>query len=706
MAEQQRRTVFNLYPQPNFQPEERYLYTNDPVLRLDEVHSATRNSAQRETLRQQAAPDNHPLFGGNLDWAFRGYIVHRLLGGDDPADALAGTAPVQAVDQPARRHQIEQQWLADRTSGQPLCLFNVIVALEWIPSPRYLRRLQWAFQRASDFLYDVSDGMMAFGQVVFGGPEYMACADMQIMASNRFHPRSWTNGLHDPVKYMPIRAGRGIWHKNNRVSIPWDEPEAYRTIVHEWAHYALSLKDEYLNREPVRLVDTQSQLLAYADSGTGDFQTVVPTIRLVVDSIMAALASSELVPQSERRSRQRKLNEWAKLAEKAEFGFLGITADHQPLDGPMRLPLPLPHFVDLTGSAQSTADAPRSDGMLLTIPETQINPEHCWIYLVRGSIADPQQLIAQGSVDTRAGQDGFRLLGAQQGDTVVLIGLTPTGAPVVLRGAIGASQTDQNSGEVEAIIQRWENATPPAFPIVDVVPAPAGGAKVSRISVRVNGAGEHTAQVWVFPLGGAARIRVRKPDAPIEVETLDGYVLVSSRDGTRLTIAAFSQGGGPGASPPVSANPTAAGSSEGNVMLFFYDDEQQHAYGQGSLSYRDMERASQDYSSLRIVTTLNHGIAAEGAIRPRSYVFSLASNEPLPPLDPTLIMFYDEDTAQQDGQLRIFRQGLQGNWELVPTYLPRGSSFAAAPLASRSAPALFAAEGTRVERYRLCLITN
>ncbi len=109
---------------------------------------------------------------------------------------------------------------------QHLYLFNIIVALEWQPGERYLRQLKAAFRRASDFLYDVTDGYMAFGQVLFGGPELMDCADIQIMASNRLLPRSWVSGLVNEKKYLPIRMGRAAWHKNNRVSIPWTSRRA------------------------------------------------------------------------------------------------------------------------------------------------------------------------------------------------------------------------------------------------------------------------------------------------------------------------------------------------------------------------------------------------------------------------------------------------------------------------------------------------
>lgn len=704
MAENPRRIIYNLYPQPDFSTHNLYLYGNEPALRLDEIQVTERNSAQLERLGATTLPIDDPLFGNSLGWAFRGYIVHRLQeSADDAINMPAGSTPPQSVDQETRRRQMEKPRSAERDKGQRICLFNLLVALEWNPSRRYRRRLEWAFQRASDFLYDVSDGSMAFGQVVFGGPEMMDCADFQIMASNRFHPRSWTNGLHDPVKYMPIRGGRGIWHKDNRVSIAWDEPEAYRTIVHEWAHYALSLKDEYLNQEGVKLADTASKLLSYADGQTPEYMVVVPTIRLVVDSIMAALASSELVPQHERRSRRRKKNEWEKLAEKEEFSFLKMKGDHQPLDGPMRLPLPLPHFHHLQEPEALPEQAPRSDGLLLDIPTRKIQADHCWAFVIKGSTADPQQIIPQGSIDARAEQDGFRLLGAHQGDTVVLIGLDRADTPVVLSGVI--SSTVPEDGELEAVVGSWNDSTPAIFPVVDVIPAPVAdgsAAKVGQISVHVSDEGDGLPLRWVFPLGGAPRKPVAAPNTLIDIETLDGYVFIGTADGGRFTISSFSQGGGPGSSPPVSANPTAAGSSEGNVMLFFYDDEQTGMYGTGSRSYRELERAGKDYSSVRVVTTLNHGIAVDGDAQPRSYVFSLASNQALPPLAPTLVMFYDQDNSRDAGNLRIYRHQASG-WELVPTYLPPKVSFAAAPLTEATASGLFATDGLRVERYRLCL---
>lgn len=87
-------------------------------------------------------------FGPALDWAYRCYQVLSPAGG--------------------------------ATFRSHLYLFNVLVALEWEPSAAEFEQLQIGFRRASDFLFDATDGWMAFGQVVFGGPELMDGADIQM----------------------------------------------------------------------------------------------------------------------------------------------------------------------------------------------------------------------------------------------------------------------------------------------------------------------------------------------------------------------------------------------------------------------------------------------------------------------------------------------------------------------------------------------
>src|SRR5262249_24021616 len=53
------------------------------------------------------------------------------------------------------------------SNANPLFLFNLHLSLEWdaTASPGYLQRLQFNLQRASQYLYDFSDGQIALGSI-------------------------------------------------------------------------------------------------------------------------------------------------------------------------------------------------------------------------------------------------------------------------------------------------------------------------------------------------------------------------------------------------------------------------------------------------------------------------------------------------------------------------------------------------------------
>ena len=57
-----------------------------------------------------------------------------------------------------------RQTLTLRKQG-PLILFNVVIAIEWNANDAYLAELERAMRYGSEYLYDVSNGQMAFGQV-------------------------------------------------------------------------------------------------------------------------------------------------------------------------------------------------------------------------------------------------------------------------------------------------------------------------------------------------------------------------------------------------------------------------------------------------------------------------------------------------------------------------------------------------------------
>jgi hypothetical protein len=579
--------------------------------------------------------------------------------------------------------------------------FNVIVAMEWQPSPAEQRLLVEAFRRASAFLYDVTDGRMAFGQMIIGGMELMNYADIQIMASNRLNPRSWVSALEDKTKYMPIRIGRGIWHKNRRMSIPWVEPEGYRALIHEWAHYALGLRDEYLETRQVPL-----------DGAV--YSLIFPTISLATESIMGSLeGTSELVPLWGGDSADRKQRIWDKITRRYPLA----TPDELTNSGPYKPPSDLanvPAFL-VNGAKRSLAIfddrkavGSQKSGLLLTVPGCIID-EHCWVYVVKPDLENPRQVIAQGTLDARALTDSFQLLDAEKGDAIVLIGQHQDGQPVVLTGTIDATtqkpsaENRQSSSDRLAVVT-WHPgpATPQPLPLVDVLAEACDPQQATaNIEVYVGSKDqadqkdqqEQPESVAIFPLGQQLRQPMLIPaeDRPglwqrqdKAAITLDGHVLLRWKNGATL-ICTYSQGGGPATHVASQGSPITAGSAEGNVMIFFKDDQ------------------SRRYGNVRLVTTLLYGHhQLPPNAQPRSYLFSVTSNEPLPiNLTPTLIMYFDSAAVHDRGDLRIYRLDDRDQWQPMPTFIPRGSSFAAMPMSAETAPNLVKREGPRIEHYRL-----
>jgi hypothetical protein len=662
----------------------------DPVIDLELDAEGVRTSTngdggalkvpkQRDKLPelQLAAPADSP-FGSSLDWAYRCYKVLR------PTN--------------------------DEVFRDYLYLFNVLVALEWQPNQQYLQQLTMAFQRASDFLFDVTDGWMAFGQVVFGGAELMESADIQIMASTRLHPRSWVGAMHphdqysEDQKYIPIRLGRGLWSDNRHGIIPWDEPEAYRIIVHEWGHHALKLTDEYLETR---------QLLLSADAGLSrpGGHALIPAPPTTVVMLKVATTTDSVMATTEGTS-ELVSKQWAKVCQL--YPRVRERQDAEVRAGPGGFPAPLP-FVrsdQLPEIAPSKRLAEYALPPWRTIDVTlnrlalpdDIELDHCWVYLLKGmraGVMEKAQLIAQGTLEFRSQVYPFPLLGAEPGDSVILIAEQRDCPPVVLRGELA------DSGELH-----WSNATPPAFPAIDVIPEPVvPNAPRASVCVRLHQLGELEPddlpeQVCLFPLGQPEDYTVRPLDgaydsgwisAPHDLPTLDGHVLVRW-SGDRFLISSFSQGGdGPESGHPFPANPMNAGSADGQALLFMYkDDPDDHAP-------RD----------IKVVTGVARGLvgAPEGG-HERGAAFSIASNQPLPRrFNPTLIMYYDPSSEAEQAQLsagdvRICRWSGDAGWVALPTYVPPGFRFVVAPLDKAAGAALIdpLAQGPRVEYFKVCWV--
>ena len=159
---------------------------------------------------------------------------------------------------------------------EPLVLFNVVASLAWATPPKdgYQANFWYALKEASNYLYDVTDGRMAFGPItIFEDGTNWHGADIRVSAANDLHPSANVGGIvPEPLTYSAvipktfspgeIYLGRN-WDKsaqpeNDPNLKSWEMSDGYRTIIHEWAHYALFLFDEYKSPSGARTTCTQA----------------------------------------------------------------------------------------------------------------------------------------------------------------------------------------------------------------------------------------------------------------------------------------------------------------------------------------------------------------------------------------------------------------------------------------------------------------
>ncbi|MBE2235433.1 MAG: hypothetical protein IAE85_18195 [Anaerolinea sp.] len=263
---------------------------------LDEKPAPARDVTFMVMLDGKPAPgaaiyaDGRPLpnalLGGSLTTGSDGRLTARLAGADAvvalaPAALFTTTrpahgwlaAPLQPFaasgQPPGWKYQVFWHSLAWDESGapviapldasgtytltlsrqRPLILFNLLVSVEWDADQAYLDDLKLAMQRASTYLWDVTDGQMALGQVrIVDRREHWWEADIQVLANNSKVPHASIGGIEERLEPASYRIQLGPFWDARRINGPssrWSESDGYRTIVHELGHYALGLYDEY-----------------------------------------------------------------------------------------------------------------------------------------------------------------------------------------------------------------------------------------------------------------------------------------------------------------------------------------------------------------------------------------------------------------------------------------------------------------------------
>jgi hypothetical protein len=126
---------------------------------------------------------------------------------------------------------------------------NMVISIQWDADPATIADVAEGARRASAFLYDVTDGQMIWENIgIYDNAKHYDNCDMRLKITNSYRPNASTPG-----------ATRGTEHHIFMVRYQgpqaWSSTTFTRTAIHEYGHYALSLLDEYLDRNGV-ITDT------------------------------------------------------------------------------------------------------------------------------------------------------------------------------------------------------------------------------------------------------------------------------------------------------------------------------------------------------------------------------------------------------------------------------------------------------------------
>ena len=169
------------------------------------------------------------------------------------------------------------------SSANPLILFDLAVSLEWDArnDPTYLNSLQEDLRRASQILYDLTNGQAALGNIiVHQNKENWLNADIAIYATNNLRPNANLGGIVTGFYSETLQGGQVITDAYEpgqvRMGATWNRfgnssgnlgEDWSRALAHELGHYLFFLLDNYLGLDDQgRLLQTDCQDSAMTDA--------------------------------------------------------------------------------------------------------------------------------------------------------------------------------------------------------------------------------------------------------------------------------------------------------------------------------------------------------------------------------------------------------------------------------------------------------
>ena len=189
---------------------------------------------------QHGQPEAKALHDG---WSYRVYLTSM----DVAPDGTVTTTLVTRPGQPLPPLVIKET--------NPLILFNLLVSVESNVDLSALHALSATLSQASDFLYDVTDGQFALGKVaIYDAAKESVNADMRVPAFQGGIPNALVGGIAPSGLFTYTSPADTIVYGPGFFRMTPDWPTGgssqvcggyCKTLIHELAHYAFYLYDEY-----------------------------------------------------------------------------------------------------------------------------------------------------------------------------------------------------------------------------------------------------------------------------------------------------------------------------------------------------------------------------------------------------------------------------------------------------------------------------
>ncbi len=341
------------------------------------------------------------------------------------------------------------------SEANPFLLFHLDLALEWDArnDPVFMAELENSIGRASEILFDVTNGQAALGQVrVFQNKEAWPAADVVVLANNSLRPSAAIGGVaRRPLSetvLSPLGETRVISNAYGggqiRMGTVWDPFGEYtadlgedwwRALAHELAHYLLFLPDNYLGF-------TEDNILNRANC-QGSFMTTTYD-----PSYSEFLTGAEWIGDCGRTLAERTTGrtDWETI--RRFYPMLNEPSADNALEGPGILPLNVTNVYYWPAQETRTAlrarnfDVRDENNERIRLPAAQ-----AYLFQTQET-ADPTDDMLLGLGSPLGGGDRLKVRGAYAGDRLCLF-------DAAYSGCVNALQSSSVAIRVAPLDEGW-----------------------------------------------------------------------------------------------------------------------------------------------------------------------------------------------------------------------------------------------------------